>query len=297
MKRRGGTVGLPTTGVVTPSIAAVACAAGSGVTGENAVRNADMQLQFATDEAAHLLLIEAPGGVRRMVGGPGSGAGEFRYPRGLCTVEGATPAETRVFVCDAWNHRVQVFDGDGQVQFGFGGSGSGTGQFDVPSDICLIAPRFAGEDAGAGIDTRLLAVADRWNCRIQIFTLDGVPLGSIGRARGAAEEPGPPNISRAGWPFFHQGAQPILSFPTHVSWRDPWLDVTCAGGRIVSIDVAAALLPDFTSWLGSATECELSEARQALAPAGAAGAMVDTATLEAIDRAVRAARTPLRIAS
>lgn len=253
-----------------------------------------MQLQFATDEAAHLLVIEAPGGVRREIGGAGDGAGEFRYPRGLCTTEGPFPADTRVYVCDAWNHRVQVFDGSGEFCFAFGGAGSGPGQFDVPSDVCVIVPRFAGED-GAG---RLLAVADRWNSRVQIFALDGVHVGSVGRARRSGDAaPGAPNISRAGWPFFHMGRQPVLPFPTHLSWRDSWLDVTCAGGRIVSIDIAAALLPDFTDWLNAASGHELAEARRVLAPSTSADTLVDAATLTAIDNALHASRIPLRIAS
>lgn len=265
------------------------------MTGGSAVTEAGTEMQFATDEAAHVLVIGGPGVAHRRIGGPGAGPGEFRYPRGLCVLGAGPDGATRVFVCDSWNHRIQVFDDEGRFQCAFGASGTGSGQFDVPSDVCLVTPRFGGEDADAA--GPLLAVADRWNCRVQVFTLDGVALGSVGRRAGDAPAARTVNVSRAGWPHFHTGAQPVLSFPTRLHWRAPWLDVTCAGDRIVSIDLAAALLPDFASWVTTASEHELACARHDLAPATSDDLQVTPETLAAIDAAIRGARVPLRVAS
>jgi hypothetical protein len=257
----------------------------------------DMELRFSTDEAEHALVIQDPDGGSQRVGGPGSGAGEFRYPRGLCVRSGPSAEQTRVYVCDAWNHRVQVFDGCGRFVMSFGGLGNRPGQFDVPSDICIVTPSFPGEqyDARTG-DAGFLAVADRWNCRVQVFTLDGAFVGSVGR-RGrlvAEEEPGAPNVSRAGWPFFHTGRQPALWFPTRIAWRDPYVDVTGSGGRVVPIDLATALLPDFKTWRDIASVSELrSASRQFHRDAG----ILDSDMLDQIDLALRANVVPLRMAS
>lgn len=258
-----------------------------------------MQLQYSSDETAHAVVIDGPGATRRLVGGPGNGAGEFRYPRGLEVVAAETPDQTRVYVCDAWNHRVQVLDGEGRFCLAFGGLGRGPGQFDVPSDVCVVRPSFAGETLAEGsADSALLAVADRWNSRIQIFTLDGILVGAVGR-RGrliGRERVGVCNVSRAGWPYFHTGVQPALWFPTRLAWREPWLDVTCPGGRVVSIDLAAALLPDVDTFLATATEVELRQARDHVRSLPG-DAMLEPAVLARLDAAVSATEVPLRMAS
>jgi hypothetical protein len=257
-----------------------------------------MELRYSTDEAAHALVIQDGSGACERLGGPGNGPGEFRYPRGLCVLTGRSADDTRVYVCDAWNHRIQVFDGRGRFVLSFGGLGNGLGQFDVPSDVCIVSPSFPGEhlDTRAGEDA-FLAVADRWNCRVQVFTLDGAFIGSVGR-RGrlvADEEPGAPNVSRAGFPYFHTGRQPALWFPTRLAWRDPYVDVTCSGGRVVSIDLATALLPDFNTWRDIASVGELRAASRQFHREG--NGIIDPEVLDQIDVALRANVVPLRMAS
>jgi hypothetical protein len=260
-----------------------------------------MELRYSTVETEHALVIQDATGVCERIGGPGDGPGEFRYPRGLCVRPGRSADETRVYVCDAWNHRIQVFDGRGGFVLSFGGLGTGLGQFDVPSDICIVTPDFDGEQLDPRIDDgAFLAVADRWNCRVQVFTLDGAFIGSVGR-RGrliADEEPGPPNVSRAGWPYFHTGRQPALWFPTRIAWRGPHVDVTCSGGRKVSIDLATALLPDFNTWRDIASLGELRAASRRFHREGREGnGIIDPEVLDQIDVALRANVAPLRMAS
>jgi hypothetical protein len=70
--------------------------------------------RYLSDEYHHRVIVEEPTGERWNFGGYGTGPGEFNRPRGLVLQEGQDPSASRLFVCDAWNHRLQVFDGDGQ---------------------------------------------------------------------------------------------------------------------------------------------------------------------------------------
>ena len=67
----------------------------------------------------------------RQWGGKGSGEGQFNYPWEVCVSGG------EVFVCDGFNHRVQVFGMDGRFVRQWGGKGSGEGQFDRPVGVCV----------------------------------------------------------------------------------------------------------------------------------------------------------------
>jgi len=65
-----------------------------------------------------------------------------------------------------------VIDAAGRVCEAFGEAGTGPGQFDQPSHVIVVSPRFEGEDAQVeGI--ALVAVADRGNNRVQIFEPEG----------------------------------------------------------------------------------------------------------------------------
>src|SRR3712207_2074898 len=75
----------------------------------------------------------------------------------------AAPAPTasrgRRFACCPETDQIAVIDAAGRLCEVFGEAGSGPGQFDQPSHVIVVSPRFEGEDAHVeGI--ALVAVAD-----------------------------------------------------------------------------------------------------------------------------------------
>lgn len=93
-------------------------------------------------------------------GEPGSAPGRFHDPTGIAVTD------TEVFVSDARNARIQVFDHDGNFKRQFTGEGSARGQLGRPMNLTI-----AGNE---------LYVADYWNDRIQVFGVDGAPRRGIG---------------------------------------------------------------------------------------------------------------------
>jgi DNA-binding beta-propeller fold protein YncE len=77
----------------------------------------------------------------------------------------AVDGDGRIYVSDAWNHRVQVFSNDGTVLATWGGPGGGDGQFNVPMGVTL-------DPANARF-----FVTDMWNHRIQI--LEAFPVSAV----------------------------------------------------------------------------------------------------------------------
>ena len=103
-------------------------------------------------------------------GGHGSEPGQFVRPQKI-----VFDADDHLWVTDAGNHRIQVFDTQGKLLKSWGTQGSQPGELYYPYDIVL-APH----------DT--LYVCEYGNHRIQKFTRDGRSLGCWGReGRG---EPG-----------------------------------------------------------------------------------------------------------
>ena len=96
-------------------------------------------------------------------GGPGDGPGEFSDPTGIAI------AGSEVFVSDARNSRIQVFDLDGRFKRAFGKDRLGR-----PMNLTIAQ----GE----------LYVADYWNDRIEIFGLDGVHRRGLGTSGGGPGE-------------------------------------------------------------------------------------------------------------
>ncbi len=92
-------------------------------------------------------------------GEPGSGPGQFHDPTGIAVTA------TEVFVADARNGRIQVFDPQGGFKRAFG-----QGRLGRPMNLAIAR----GE----------LYVADYWHDRIQVFGLDGTPHRAVGQ-RGA----------------------------------------------------------------------------------------------------------------
>ena len=171
---------------------------------------------------------------------------------------GAAAPRRRTFACCPDSHQICVLDGDGLCEV-FGEQGSGPGQFDCPSHVIVVSPRFEGEVATVdGID--LVAVADRGNDRVQIFEPEGQLVAIIGAPAGAGAPQAAWRDARAGWPFFRAGGDPRLAAPVALEWADPLLVVIGADGSRTPIDLAAALLPSFETWLAGASRPMLAAA-------------------------------------
>ena len=106
-------------------------------------------------------------------GGRGRSPGQFARPQSL-----AVDAQDRVWVADACNHRIQVFDATGSearlVKI-WGEEGQAPGQLCYPYDLAL---------DGRGH----LYVCEFGNHRVQKFTLDGQSLGCWGTSGRQAGE-------------------------------------------------------------------------------------------------------------
>jgi len=106
-------------------------------------------------------------------GEKGSGPGAFHDPTGIVA------HGNQVFVADARNARIQVFDFTGAYQFQFGTQGKQPGQLERPMNLTIA--------------NNELYVPDYWNDRIEIFTLEGTPVKTIGlsgNGPGAFNAPG-----------------------------------------------------------------------------------------------------------
>jgi hypothetical protein len=178
-------------------------------------------------------------------------------PVGRVSIAASSIAEGRIFTCDPVNHRIDVSDASLRPLFSFGGFGSEPGQFNQPTDVALVP--LGPPDARSGAAALALVVADRDNHRIQIFELDGALIACIDPWRGRSRHV--ELLPRGGWPYFRINPIPQLVLPARLEWRQGFLEVMSAEGHIVQLDLALTLLPDFDTWLGSATR---SVARQAL---------------------------------
>lgn len=100
-------------------------------------------------------------------GEKGSGPGQLNDPTGIAVTD------TEVFVSDARNGRIQVFDHQGRFKREFGTTGDGIGELGRPMNLT--------------IHDEKLYVPEYMNDRIQVFSLAGESLAVIG---GPGEEPG-----------------------------------------------------------------------------------------------------------
>jgi len=165
----------------------------------------------------------------------------------------------RSFACCPATDQIAVIDACGQLCEVFGEAGQGPGQFDQPSHVIVVSPRFEGEDVRVeGI--ALVAVADRGNNRVQVFEPEGQLLAIIGAPADSTAIATEWRDARAGWPFFRVGGDPRLDAPVRLEWADPLLVVVGADGSRTPIDLAAALLPSFDAWLATASRPMLAAA-------------------------------------
>jgi DNA-binding beta-propeller fold protein YncE len=114
-------------------------------------------------------------------GEKGSGPGQFSDPIGIAV------SHDEVFVSDARNARIQVFDFNGNYRRQFGIAGDGPGQLGRPMNLTI-----ANDE---------LYVADYFNDRIEVFALDGTHLrgfGTAGSGPGQFNAPGGVAVTEQG---------------------------------------------------------------------------------------------------
>ncbi len=118
-------------------------------------------IYIADNMADRVLKLNAKLEVVKSVGGRGWELGRFHDPRGLAL----SKDDTKLFVCDWGNGRVQVLDTDLRVLGSIGSSGSGEGELGFPMDVSC-------DSAGS------IYIAEFY--RVQVFSQDGVFLRTIG---------------------------------------------------------------------------------------------------------------------
>ena len=107
-------------------------------------------------------------------GSHGSEPGQFRRPQNMAILQIDNELD-QIWVVDACNHRIQVFDTEGKLLRHWGEEGSAIGQLYYPYDLA-----FDGKGH--------VYVCEYGNHRVQKFTLDGKPVASWGRqGRGPGE--------------------------------------------------------------------------------------------------------------
>jgi DNA-binding beta-propeller fold protein YncE len=103
-------------------------------------------------------------------GGPGTGNGQFRTPRGI-----AVGPDGSVYVVDSLNFRVQKFSPDGEFLLQFGGRSPKAGEGDG-----LFAENYGMGPCGIAVDRNgVVYVTDTWGGRIQKFDSEGRYIESI----------------------------------------------------------------------------------------------------------------------
>ena len=90
----------------------------------------------------------------------GEGPGELREPVGIIV------SGDEVFVSDAGNNRIQVFDREGRFLRQFGTEGSAPGELGRPMHL--------------GVHDNALYVSEYLNDRVQRFSFEGAVLSSVG---------------------------------------------------------------------------------------------------------------------
>ena len=98
-------------------------------------------------------------------GTPGNGAGQLARPSALCV----DSARKCLYVADACNHSIAIYDFDGSLVEYIGSVGRSAGQLRYPYDLALL-------------DDGTLVVCEYGNNRLQLFGPDRKSLAVCGRA-------------------------------------------------------------------------------------------------------------------
>ncbi len=183
-------------------------------------------------------------------GGKGSAPGEFHDPTGIAVAGG------EVFVSDARNGRIQVFDLDGGFRRQFGNT-AGPGRLGRPMNLTVAK----GE----------LYVADYWNDRIAVFGLDGEfrrNIGNKGSGPGEFRSPGGVAVGADGdlfvADFYNHRVQRLRADGSFVRQWGATGESGISGGRF-GYPTDAALGPDGTLYVADG----YNDRVQAFAPDGA----------------------------
>ncbi len=120
--------------------------------------------------------LEPPYKLIKIWGEKGTASGQFNDPTGIVV------SEDHVFVSDARNSRIQVFDFDGHFQYEIGTSGSEAERLQRPMNL--------------GIHDAKLYVTDYWSDQLKIYSLGGKFINSIGKpGTGSGEFNSPGGIA------------------------------------------------------------------------------------------------------
>ncbi|MCO6455817.1 MAG: 6-bladed beta-propeller, partial [Pirellulaceae bacterium] len=120
---------------------------------------AEQTLFVADSQRAQVFAYGLDGTYQRTIG-----AGQLERPASVAV----NPETGALWVLDAKQNRVAVFDRDGQLVQEIGGRGSDPGQFNFPAGLAVRPPFGA-------------AVADAMNFRVQVFDGAGVLLAAFGQ--------------------------------------------------------------------------------------------------------------------
>ncbi len=110
------------------------------------------ELYVSDSRRHHVVVFGLDGSFRRLIGAPGSGAGQLHGPHGL-----AFGLDGRLYVADHLNDRVQVFRPDGAPVGAMGRRGQAPGELMRPTDIAV------GKEGQ-------IYVVDAGNHRIQVWS-------------------------------------------------------------------------------------------------------------------------------
>ena len=125
---------------------------------------------LVTDVPSHCIKKFTPEGkFLTAVGGKGTEGFEFSYPAGI----GIHHTNTKLYICDRYNHRIQILKKDLTLSSSFGSRGRGEGLFTFPWDVAF--------DSIGNV-----YIADSVNHCIQVFTPEGRFLRKFGK-KGSGE--------------------------------------------------------------------------------------------------------------